>query len=143
MTDPSLPAPASVLASEITVSYQDQVFPGHPLGDGLALVLFCENALNAESVGIHVGDVIELDGDVAVRTVARNHPYQSRFLLVWDEDPSPVDRVVAAISHHGGKCIGYLPEQRVLVVLHDQPLIFPSPPGVLVVASYPHDQRLP
>ena len=135
----SLPEPAA----EILVSLGNYAFPCLPLEEGHALVLFSEDALNLEEVGIHVGDVIEIGPEKeAVRTVARKHVYQSRFLLAWDGDVSPVGRVVDVISHYGGRCIGYLPERRVLVVLHDKPLTFPSPPDILIVASRPQNQRL-
>lgn len=129
--------------AEINVFCGNTVFPCLALEGGFALVLFSEKALSVEIDGIHVGDVIEIDKGHAIRTVSRKHPCQSRFLLAWDdENPAPIERVAEAINHFGGKCIGYLPEKRVLVVLHDKPLSFPSPPGVLIVASYPHTDQL-
>lgn len=129
--------------AEVNVYCGGEVFPGLRLDGNFVLVLFSENALNAEVHGVHVGDVIEVDKDHAIRTISRIHEYQSRFLLAWDDDrPSPVDRVIDTITRYQGRCIGYLAESRVLIVLHDQPLSFPSPPGVLIAASYPHSGRL-
>lgn len=144
----------STVDTEINVYCRGTVIPCLCLENGLALVLFSENVLSAQAHGIHVGDVISTEkntdiiaaevADVtAVRTVARNYAYQSRFLLAWDADrPSPVERVIDTITTFGGKCIGYLSEKRVLIVLHHQPLSFPSPPDVLIVPSRPHNEFL-
>jgi hypothetical protein len=143
MSDPQAPTPQTTQTPEINVYVGDQSIPCLALDGGAALVLLSEKAVEAAKDGIHIADIIAVRDGKAVRTVSRHYLYQSEFLLAWDDpDVNPVLRVAETINSFGGHCVGYLPDRRVLVVLHDKPLSFPAPPNILVVPSHPNSDCL-